>query len=102
MTPSGMNIDYKVSSFLHLHNNFIHNSLDSTCTCIYLIEGPIVFQSESSSMTIREREREIIVSCVIYYMHVYTKMYGAIRTDDKLWLCDAYTLDALALCSIVE
>ena len=41
MTPSDMNIDYKVSSFLHLHNDFIYNSLGSTCTCHYLLVGTI-------------------------------------------------------------
>ena len=30
-------------------SNFWYNSLSSTCTCLYLIEGPIVFQSASSS-----------------------------------------------------
>jgi len=42
MTPSDMNIDYKVSSFLHLHNDFLYNSLGSTCTCHYLLVGTIV------------------------------------------------------------
>ena len=49
MTPLDMDIDYKVSLFLHLHNDFLYNSLGSTCTCLYLIEGTIVFQSASSS-----------------------------------------------------
>ena len=39
MTPSDMNIDYKVSLFLHLHNDFLYNSLGFTCTCHYLILG---------------------------------------------------------------
>ena len=38
-----------VSSFRHLHSNFWYNSLSSICTCLYLIEGPIVFHSASSS-----------------------------------------------------
>ena len=41
MTPSDMNIDYKVSSFLHLHNDFIYNSLGSTCTYHHLLVGTI-------------------------------------------------------------
>ena len=41
MTPSDMNIDYKVSSFLHLHNDFIYNSLGSTCTYHHLLVGRI-------------------------------------------------------------
>ena len=36
-----MNIDYKVSSFLHLHNDFIYNSLGSTCTYHHLLVGRI-------------------------------------------------------------
>ena len=44
-----MIVKYKMSSFQHLHSNFWYNSLGSTCTCPYLIEGPIVFQSASSS-----------------------------------------------------
>ena len=49
MTPMDMTmiVKYKVSLFLYLHNNFWYNSLDSTCTCLYLIEGTIVFQSAS-------------------------------------------------------
>ena len=39
MTPSDMNIDYKVSSFLHLHNDFLYNSVGSTCTYHYLLLG---------------------------------------------------------------
>ena len=30
-------------------SNFWYNSLSSICTCLYLIEGPIVFHSASSS-----------------------------------------------------
>ena len=47
MTPSDMNIDYKVSLFLHLHNDLLYYSLSFTCTSLYLIEGTIVFQSAS-------------------------------------------------------
>ena len=49
MTPLDMDIDYKVSLFLHLYNDFLYNSLGSTCICLYLIKGTIVFQSASSS-----------------------------------------------------
>ena len=49
MTPSDMTIDYKVSSFLHLHSDFWYNSLGSTCTCHYLIVGTNVSQSASPS-----------------------------------------------------
>ena len=42
-------LNLQVSSFLYLHNNFWYNSLGSTCICLYLIEGTIVFQSASSS-----------------------------------------------------
>jgi len=38
-TPSDTNIDYKVSSFLNLHNDFLYNSLGSTCTYHYLLLG---------------------------------------------------------------
>ena len=41
MTSLDMSIDYKVSLFLHLHNDFIYNSLGSTCTCHYLLVGTI-------------------------------------------------------------
>ena len=49
MTPSDMNNDYKVRSFLHLHSGFGYNSLGSTCTCHYLIVGSNVFHNGSSS-----------------------------------------------------
>jgi len=49
MTPSDMTTDYLLSSFRHLYSNFWYNSLGSICTCLYLIEGTIVFQSTSSS-----------------------------------------------------
>ena len=49
MTPLDMTIDYLVSSFRYLHSNFWYNSLGSICTCLYLIENTIVFQSASSS-----------------------------------------------------
>ena len=49
MTPLDTDIDYKVSLFLHLHNDFLYNSLGSTCICLYLIEGTILFQSASLS-----------------------------------------------------
>ena len=49
MTPSDKTIDYKVSSFLHLHSDFWYNSLGSTCTCHYLIVGTNVSQSASPS-----------------------------------------------------
>ncbi len=44
MTPTDMpmKVKDKVSSFLHLHSDFCYNSLGSTCTCFYLIEGMIV------------------------------------------------------------
>ena len=34
-----MIVKYKVSSFLYLHNDFLYNSLGSTCICQYLIVG---------------------------------------------------------------
>ena len=37
MTPSYITIDYKVSSFIYLYNEFWYDSLGSTCTCHYLI-----------------------------------------------------------------
>ena len=39
MTPMDMTmiVQYKVSSFLYLHNDFWYNSLGSTCTCQSLI-----------------------------------------------------------------
>jgi hypothetical protein len=49
MSPLDTNIDYKVSSFLHLHNDFWYNSLGSTCTCHYLNVGTNVSQCASSS-----------------------------------------------------
>ena len=49
MTPSDMTTDYLVRSFRHLHSNFWYNSLGSICTCLYLIEGTIMFQSASLS-----------------------------------------------------
>ena len=49
MTPLDMTIDYLVSSFRYLHSNFWYNLLGSISTCLYLIEGTIVFQSASSS-----------------------------------------------------
>ena len=49
MTPLDTDIDYKVSLFLYLHNDFLYNLLGSTCTCLYFIEGTILFQSASSS-----------------------------------------------------
>ena len=49
MTPLDTNIDYKVSLFLHLYNDFLYNSLGSTCICPYMIKGTIVFQSASLS-----------------------------------------------------
>ena len=45
MTPSDMTIDYKVSSFLHVHGNFWYTWLDSTNTCHYLIVGTNASQS---------------------------------------------------------
>ena len=49
MTSSDMTIDYKVSSFLHVHSNFWYTSLGSTCTCHYLIVGTNASQSASPS-----------------------------------------------------
>ena len=49
MTPSGMTIDYNVSSFLHLHSDFLYNSFGSTCTYHYLLVGTNVSQSASPS-----------------------------------------------------
>jgi len=49
MTPLDMTIDYKVSSFLHLYNDFWYNSVGSTCTCHYLLVGANVSQSVRSS-----------------------------------------------------
>jgi hypothetical protein len=45
MTPSDTTIDYKVSSFLHLYNDFWYNSLGSICICHYLHVGTNVSQS---------------------------------------------------------
>ena len=41
MTPMDLTmiVEYKVSSFLYLHNNFCYNSHGSTCTCQSLIVG---------------------------------------------------------------
>ena len=41
MKPMDMTmiVQYKVSSFLYLHNDFWYNSLGSTCTCQFLIVG---------------------------------------------------------------
>jgi hypothetical protein len=50
MTPWDMTIDYKVSSFLHLHSDFWYNSLGSTCICHYLISSINVSQSATPSM----------------------------------------------------
>ena len=47
MTPLDMTIDYLVSSFRHLHSKFWYNSLGSICTCLYLIEGTIVFKVQT-------------------------------------------------------
>jgi hypothetical protein len=47
MTPSDTTIDYKVRSFLYLHNNFGYNSLGSTYTCRYLNVGTNMSQSAS-------------------------------------------------------
>ena len=60
MTPSDMNIDYKVSSFLHLHNDFIYNSLGSTCTCHYLLVGANISQSASPSKLLCHRHGLVI------------------------------------------
>jgi hypothetical protein len=49
MTPLDTTIDYKVRSFLYLHNNFGYNSLGSICTCHYLNLGTNVSQSASPS-----------------------------------------------------
>jgi hypothetical protein len=49
MAPSNTIFGYKVSSFLHLHNDFWYNSLGSIDPCHYLIVGANVFQSASSS-----------------------------------------------------
>jgi hypothetical protein len=49
MTPSDMTINYKMSSFLHLHSGYWYNSYSSTCTCHYLILGTNVSQSASPS-----------------------------------------------------
>jgi hypothetical protein len=49
MAPLDTNINYKVSSFLHLHSDFWYNSLGSTCTCRYLNVGTNVCQRASSS-----------------------------------------------------
>jgi hypothetical protein len=49
MAPSDMNIDYKVSSFLHLHSDFWYNSLGFTCTCHYLNVDTNVSQRAGSS-----------------------------------------------------
>ena len=48
MTPSDITIEYKVSSSLHLYNDFCYNSLGSTCTCHYLHVGTNVSQSARS------------------------------------------------------
>ena len=45
MTSSNMTIDYKVSSFQHVHGNFWYTSLGSTCVCHYLIVGTNASQS---------------------------------------------------------
>ena len=37
MTPSDTKIDYELSTFLHLHNDFLYNSHGSTCACHYPI-----------------------------------------------------------------
>jgi len=47
-----MTIDYKVSSFLYLYNDFWYNSLGSTCTYHYLHVGTNVSQSARSSKLI--------------------------------------------------
>ena len=44
-----MTTDYKVSSFLHLYNDFWYNSLGYTCAWYYFLEGPNASQSASSS-----------------------------------------------------
>jgi len=51
MTPLDMTIDnYKLSSFIYLHNNFWYDSLGSTCICHYLLVDMNVSQSARSSM----------------------------------------------------
>jgi len=49
MTPLDITIDYEVSSFIYLYNDFWYNSLGSTCTCHYLIVDSNMPQSAGSS-----------------------------------------------------
>jgi len=49
MTPLDITIDYMVSSFIYLYNDFWYNSLDLICTCHYLIVDSNMSQSASPS-----------------------------------------------------
>ena len=47
--PSDMTTNYKMSSFIYLDNDFWCNSLDSICTCNYLIVDSNMSQTASPS-----------------------------------------------------
>ena len=81
MTPSDTTIDYKVSSFLHLHSDFWYNSLGSTCTCRYLNVGTNMSQRASSS---KLNFRFIGSSTVLHWEGHNSAIWSAIEVNEHL------------------
>jgi len=63
MTPLGISIEYMMSSFIYLYNNFWYNSLGSTCTCHYLIVDSNMTQTASLS----KLNFQYVVSPIVLY-----------------------------------
>jgi hypothetical protein len=81
MTPSDTTNDYKVSSFLQLHSDFLYNSLGSTCTSHYLLVGTNIFQSASPS---KLNFQFIDGSTILYWEGHKSSIWGAIEVNEHL------------------
>jgi hypothetical protein len=84
MAPSDTNIDYKVSSFLHLHSDFWYNSLGSTCTCHYLNVDTNVSQRASSS----KLNHRFVGSPTVFHCEGHnSSIRSAIEVNEHLMEC---------------
>jgi len=81
MTPSDITIDYKVSSFIYLHNYFWYNSLGSTCSCHYLIVDLNMSQTASLS---KLNFRYVGSPIVLYWEDHKSSIWNEIEVNEHL------------------
>ena len=90
MTPSDTTIVYKVSLFLHLYSDFWYNSLDSTCTCHYLLVGINMSQSPSPS---KLNFQFIGGPTMLYWEGHYSSIRSAIEVNEHLMDLTRFQID---------